>query len=77
MNRTLKEATVKRFHYNTHDQLRRHLDDFVNAYNFGRRLKTLNGLTPYEAICKTWTAELKRFTLNPLNPLNQMPGPNS
>ncbi len=50
MNRTLKDATVKRFHYETHDQLRGHLADFVNAYNFGRRLKTLKGLTPYEAI---------------------------
>lgn len=73
MNRTIKEATVKRFHYNTHDQLRRHLGDFVNAYNFGRRLKTLQGLTPYEAICKAWTAEPGRFTLNPLH---QMPGLN-
>ena len=65
MNRTLKEATVKRFHYDTHDQLRRHFNDSVNAYNFGRRLKTLKGLTPYEAICKAWTAEPKRFKLNP------------
>src|SRR3990170_92578 len=39
MNRTLKDATVRRFHYETHDQLRSHLSDFVNAYNFGRRLK--------------------------------------
>ena len=46
MNRTLKDATVKRFYYETHDQLRRHLDQFVAAYNFARRLKTLKGLTP-------------------------------
>src|SRR5829696_4386279 len=50
MNRTIKEATVQRYHYDRHDQLRRHLDDFVAAYNFGRRLKTLKGLTPYEFI---------------------------
>ena len=74
MNRTLKEATVKRFHYDTSDQFRRHLDDFVAAYNFGRRLKTLKGLTPYEAICKTWTVEPKRFIINPLH---QMPGLNT
>ena len=74
MNRTIKDATVKRFHYDDHDQLRRHLADFVAAYNFGRRLKTLKGLTPYEFICKRWTAEPDRFTLNPLQ---QMPGPNS
>ena len=48
MNRTIKDATVKRFHYDSHDQLRRHLQDFIDAYNFGRRLKTLKGLTPYE-----------------------------
>ena len=54
MNRTIKDATVKRFHYDTHDQLRHHLADFVAAYNFARRLKTLRGLTPYEAICKAW-----------------------
>jgi transposase InsO family protein len=46
MNRTLKEATVQRYYYETHDQLRQHLADFVSAYNFGRRLKTLKGLTP-------------------------------
>ena len=31
MNRTIKEATVKRFHYDDHDQLRRHLADFTWA----------------------------------------------
>ena len=55
MNRTIKEATVKRYHYDSHDQLEAHLADFVSAYNFGRRLKTLKGLTPYEFICKIWT----------------------
>jgi transposase InsO family protein len=74
MNRTLKEATVQRYHYDCHEQLERHLADFVSAYNFGRRLKTLQGLTPYEYICKRWTTEPQRFRLNPLQ---QMPGPNS
>jgi transposase InsO family protein len=74
MNRTIKEATVKRYHYDSHDQLRRHLADFVDAYNFGRRLKTLKGLTPYEHICKCWTSEPKRFKLSPLQ---KMPGLNT
>ena len=74
MNRTIKEATVKRFHYDDHEQLRRHLPDFIAAYNFGRRLKTLEGLTPYELICKQWTIEPDRFKLDPIH---QMPGPNS
>ncbi|CAM3975828.1 Transposase, truncated [Paracoccus yeei] len=46
MNRTIKEATVKRFHYDDHDQLRAHLADFMAAYNFARRLKTLKGSPP-------------------------------
>jgi transposase InsO family protein len=74
MNRTIKEATVKRFHYGSHEQLRLHLADFLAAYNFARRLKTLRGLTPFEAICKAWTGEPHRFKLNPLH---QLPGPNS
>ncbi len=74
MNRTIKEATVKRYHYDSHDQLRRHLADFLAAYNFARRLKTLGGLTPYEYICKVWTSEPGRFILDPIH---QMPGLNT
>jgi transposase InsO family protein len=74
MNRTIKDATVKRHYYESHDQLRQHLGDFVSACNFGRRLKTLKGLTPYEFICKRWTTEPHRFSLNPLQ---QMPGLNT
>ena len=74
MNRTIKEATVKRYHYDSHHQLQSHLADFINAYNYGRRLKTLKGLTPYEYICKIWTKEPKRFKLNPIH---QMPGLNT
>jgi transposase InsO family protein len=73
MNRTIKEATVKRFHYESHDQLRVHLADFIAAYNFARRLKTLSGLTPYEYIAKIWTSEPDRFIVDPIH---QMPGLN-
>ena len=65
MNRTLKDATVKHYYYDTHAQLKDHLETFVTAYNFAKRLKTLKGLTPYEFICKCWTKEPKRFTSNP------------
>jgi transposase InsO family protein len=44
MNRTIKDATVKRSFYETHDQ--------VDAYNFARRLKTLRGLTPTNSSAK-------------------------
>jgi len=74
MNRTIKEATVKRFHYESHEQLRVHLADFMAAYNFARRLKTLSGLTPYEYIGKIWTSEPDRFIVHPIH---QMPGLNT
>jgi transposase InsO family protein len=74
MNRTIKEATVKRYHYDRHEQLENHLADFISAYNFARRLKTLKGLTPYEYICKCWTSQPDRFILDPLQ---QMPGLNT
>ena len=48
INRTIKEATVKRFHYESHGQLGVHHADFTAAYNIARRLKTLSGLTPYK-----------------------------
>jgi len=74
MNRTIKDATVKRYHYGSHDELRGHLDDFIDAYNYARRLKTLSGLTPYEFICKIWTSEPDRFIVGPIH---QMPGLNT
>ena len=67
MNRTLKEATVRRYHYDSHRQLKGHLTAFLDAYNFAKRLKTLCGLTPYEAICKVWTEEPNRFRLDPIH----------
>src|SRR4029077_9250413 len=74
MNRTIKEATVQRYYYDRHDQLKAHLSDFINPYNYARRLKTLKGLTPYEYICKSWTSQPERFKLNPLQ---KMPGLNT
>lgn len=73
MNRTIKDATVKRYHYASHYELRQHLQLFVDAYNYGRRLKTLRGLTPYQFICQTSTKEPERFRLDPSH---HMPGPN-
>jgi transposase InsO family protein len=65
MNRTLKEATVRRYHYATHQQLREHLVAFLDAYNFAKRLKTLRGITPYERVCKAWADEPDRFRYDP------------
>lgn len=65
MSRTIKDATVKRFHSDSHEQLRQHPAHFVATYNFDCRLKTLRGLTLYEAICKAWIDDPARLTQNP------------
>ncbi len=74
MNRTLKEATVRRYHYDSHGQLKGHLAAFLAAYNFAKRLKTLRGLTPFEHICKCWTENPDQFRLDPIH---HMPGLNN
>ena len=65
MNRTIKEATVKRYDYTTHEQLNAHRHSFLLASNFARRLKPLKGLSPYKYIAKIWTKEPERFHVNP------------
>jgi hypothetical protein len=44
------------------------------AYDFERRLKTLDGLTSHENVAKIWTSEPERFSLDPIR---QMSGPNT
>jgi hypothetical protein len=65
MNRTLKEATVRRYHYETHAQLREHLEAFLNAYNFAKRLKTQRGLNLNEHICKAGADQPRRLRYGP------------
>ena len=63
MNRTIKEAEVYRYYYVSSEKLKQHLNTFLNAYNFAKRLKTLKGLTPYEFIKDYWTQKPEAFKL--------------
>ena len=72
MNRTLKEATIKRFHYETTAQLNTHLQTFLQAYNLAKRLKRLKGLTPHEFICAEWRKNPDIFHRDPAH---HPPGP--
>ena len=65
MHRTLKEQTVYRYFYQTHAQLRQHLEAFIQAYNFAKRLKTLQGRSPYEFICDRWRENPENFHAEP------------
>jgi transposase InsO family protein len=64
-NRTIKNATTKRYHYDGHDQLRRHLELFLDTCNHARRLKTLKGLTPAQFIWKEWQSKPDLFHEEP------------
>ena len=61
MNRTIKDATTKRYHDDDHDHLRGYLELFLDAYNQARRLKTLKGLTPAQFVWKEWQARPDLF----------------
>ena len=65
MNRTIKEATVYRCYYVSSEKLKQHLNTFLNAYNFAKRLKTLKGLTLYEFIKDYWTQKPEVFKFKP------------
>ncbi|WP_345111694.1 IS481 family transposase [Hymenobacter algoricola] len=64
-NRTIKEATVQRYHYESTAQLNEHLQAFLLAYNHAKRLKRLRGLTPHEFVCAQWQKNPTIFTQDP------------
>ena len=65
MNRTVKDATTKAFHYATAESLRAHVLAFLSAYNFAKHLKALRWRTPFQAICDAWKADPAPFKINP------------
>src|SRR5271156_1753513 len=74
MNRTIKDATVKVFHYEDLESLKAHVLAFVTAYNFAKHLKALKWRTPYQAICNEWTNDPAAFKINPRH---LIPGPHT
>jgi len=67
MNRTLKEATVQRYHYQTTAGLNEYLQAFLLAYNHAKRLKILRGLTPHGFVCTQWQKDPVIFTRDPIH----------
>ncbi len=74
MNRTVKDATVKVFHYQDIESLKTHVLAFVTAYNFAKHLKALRWRTPFQAICDAWTKDPAIFKINPHH---LIPGPHT
>jgi transposase-like protein len=74
MNRTIKDATVKVYHYDDLESLKAHVVAFVTAYNFAKHLKALRWRTPYQVICEAWTKDPSIFKIDPHH---LIPGPHS
>jgi transposase InsO family protein len=55
VNRTVKDANVKRFHDGEHGQFHQYLTDFIDAYNIALSINLLSMLIPYKFICKPQT----------------------
>ena len=68
MNRTLKEATVRRYHYETHRQLREHLEAFLNAYNFAKLAQDPEGAHSLRAHLQSVGSQPRRFRYDPTAP---------
>ena len=66
MNRTIKEATVKKYFYKDHKTLQNHLDSFFLAYNYARPLKVLNGVAPYEKLQVYLQSDEGKSLFNPM-----------
>jgi transposase-like protein len=65
MNRTVKDATTKAFHYETAESLRAHVLAFLSAYNFAKHLKALRWRTPFQTVCDVWKADPAPFKISP------------
>ena len=74
MNRTVKDATIKVYHYEDLKSLKAHVLAFINAYNFAKHLTALRWRTPYQAICEAWTKDPSPFKINPHH---LIPGPHT
>jgi transposase InsO family protein len=74
MNRTVKEATIKTFHYPDLQALKAHVLAFVTAYNFAKHLKALRWRTPFQAVLDAWTKDPSIFKIDPHH---LIPGPNT
>jgi transposase InsO family protein len=74
MKRTVKDATVKAFHYPDLAALQAHVLAFVRAYNLAKHLKALRWRTPFQAVCDAWTKNPTIFTIIPHH---LIPGPNT
>ncbi|CAN5489145.1 hypothetical protein BH11ARM2_BH11ARM2_08230 [soil metagenome] len=72
MVRTLKEATVRGFHYATAADLETHARAVALVHNLAKRLKSLRWRTPFQSVCAAYAKAPERFKTDPHH---LIPGP--
>jgi hypothetical protein len=65
MNRTVKDATVKTFHYDDLESPRADVLAFVTAYNFAKQFKALKWKTPLQNVFDAWKSNPSAFKISP------------
>ena len=68
MNRTIKDATVKVYHYDDLESLKAHVLAFIAAYDLAKHLKVLRWRAPYQVVCEAWTKDPSILKINPHHP---------
>ena len=64
MNKTLKYATIKMFQYDTIQQFKVNLHDFLNYYNCSKKLSALKRKSPFDFLKDKYTINPKLFNKN-------------
>jgi transposase InsO family protein len=64
-NRTLKEATLKKYHYDNKDIMEKHINDFIIVYNCAKKLSAIKRMTPAQFCIKSYQENPKAFRKNP------------
>ncbi|MCP3659142.1 MAG: IS481 family transposase [Bacteroidetes bacterium] len=67
INRTIKEAAVKKYFYKDHKISQNHLEAFLNVYNYVKPLKTLKGNTPYQESFLYLNSIKDKCKINPIH----------
>jgi transposase-like protein len=67
INKKIKENTVRKYQYDSVEQLKEHLYFYILDYNFNKKLKALNFHTPYEIIIQKYQQAPQLFHHNPVN----------
>ena len=65
MNKKIKSNTIKQFHYDTVESLKKHLYEYSLNYNFNLKLRALGRVTPFEAIRQWYQKNPEIFNINP------------